>query len=51
VIKNQGLKVKIDEVTATPVPRSGQASARAGDIGLCAKVCMGLYGGFSEKQL
>ena len=22
----------------------------AGDIGLCAKVCMGLYGGFSENQ-
>jgi hypothetical protein len=49
--KNQLLKLKIDKVTAILVPRAGGASAATADIGLCAKVCMGLYGETSENQL
>jgi hypothetical protein len=47
--KNQLLKVKNDKVAAVLVPRSGVQAA--GDIGLCAKVCMELYGEFPENQL
>ena len=48
--ENQGLKVKIDKVTSILVPVDPGRPA-AGDIGLCAKVCMGLYGETSEIQL
>ena len=38
MIKKLRLKVKIDKVTSILVPNPGVPAA--GDIGLCAKVCM-----------
>jgi hypothetical protein len=47
--KNQLLKVTIDKVTVILVPRSDPGVPAAGDIGLCGKFCMGLYGAISKK--
>jgi hypothetical protein len=46
--KNQLLKVKIEKLTIILVPQISCRPA-VGDIGLFAKVCMGLYGEFSEN--
>jgi hypothetical protein len=41
----------VARINESGLSRATYLRPAASDIGLCAKVCMGLYGGYSENQL